>query len=68
MNQNTMRYRYTIELLAYDGRIITRTYDADRVDVEGGALIFSSDAGDRWATLAIYPVNKTIVAKIEKLK
>ena len=63
-----MKYRYTIELLAYDGRILHRSIDADDISYGDGVLKFVSDGGDRWIPIAIYPADKTIVTKIEKLK
>ena len=63
-----MKNRYTIELLSYDGRILYRSIDADDISYGDGVLKFVSDGGDRWIPIAIYPANKTIVTKIEKLK
>ncbi len=63
-----MKFRYTIEVLAYDGRILNRSIDADNISYGDGVLKFVSDGGDRWIPIAIYPADKTIVTKIEKLK
>jgi hypothetical protein len=63
-----MRYRYTIELLTYDGRILHRTIEADNIQMEHGVIQFVSDGGDRWIPIAIYPASKTIVSKRENLK
>ena len=64
-----MKYRYTLEILAYDGRILHRAIEADDGELGvGGSIAFKIDAGDRWDTLAVYPADKTIITKIEKLK
>ncbi len=63
-----MKFRYTIEVLVYDGRILHRTIEADNIQFENGIIQFVSDGGDRWIPIAIYPVNKTIVTNIQKLK
>ena len=63
-----MKYRYTVELLTYDGRILQRTIEADNIQMEAGVIQFVSDGGDRWIPIAIYPASKTIVSKRENLK
>lgn len=63
-----MRYRYTLEVLAYDGRILHRTIEADKIQMEHDVIQFVSDGGDRWIPIAIYPASKTIVSKRENLK
>jgi hypothetical protein len=63
-----MKYRYTLEVLTYDGRILHRAIEADDVFIKEGSIAFKIDAGDRWNTLAVYPADKTIITKIEKLK
>ena len=63
-----MKFRYTIEVLVYDGRILHRTIEADNIQFENGIIQFVSDGGDRWIPIAIYPANKTIVTNIQKLK
>ncbi len=63
-----MRYRYTVELLTYDGRILQRTIEADNIQIESGVIQFVSDGGDRWIPIAIYPASKTIVSERENLK
>ena len=62
-----MKFRYTIEVLVYDGRSLHRTIEADEVFIQEGSMIFKMDLGG-WIPIAIYPANKTIVTKIEKLK
>jgi hypothetical protein len=63
-----MKNRYTLEILAYDGRILNRAIEADNIQNEGGTIQFVSDGGDRWIPIAVYPADKTIITKIEKLK
>ena len=63
-----MKYRYTLEILAYDGRILHRTIEADNIQIEVGVIKFVSDGGDCWIPIAIYPTDKTIVTKRENLK
>ena len=63
-----MKFRYTIEVLAYDGRSLHRTIEADAVFIQEGSMSFKMDAGDHLNLIAIYPANKTIVTKIEKIK
>lgn len=63
-----MKNRYTLEILTYDGRVLPRTIEADDISYGDGVLKFVSDAGDRWIPIAVYPSDKTIITKIEKLK
>lgn len=63
-----MKYRYTLELLTYDGRILNRTIEADNILIKDGTIQFVSDGGDCWVPIAVYPTNKTIVTKREKIK
>ena len=63
-----MKNRYTLEILTYDGRTLPRTIEADDISYGDGVLKFVSDGGDRWIPIAVYPSDKTIITKIEKLK
>ena len=62
-----MKFRYTIEVLTYDGRTLHRTIEADDISYGEFVLKFVTTS-DGWIPIAIYPANKTIVTKIEKLK
>ena len=63
-----MKNRYTLEVLAYDGRTLHRTIEADNISYGDGVLKFVSDGGDRWIPIAVYPVDKTIITNIQKIK
>lgn len=62
-----MKYRYTLEVLTYDGRTLHRSIEADDISYGDGILKFVN-GGDRWIPIAIYPADKTIVTNIQKLK
>lgn len=62
-----MKNRYTLEVITYTGTF-NRAIDADDISYGDGVLKFVSDGGDRWIPIAVYPADKTIVTKIEKLK
>ena len=62
-----MKYRYTLEILAYDGRIIHLTIEAENLQIEVGVIKFVSDGGDLWIPIAIYPTDKTIFTTRENL-
>lgn len=64
-----MRYRYIIELLTYDGRIITRAINADDCQIYEGSILFKIiNAEGIKNNIAVYPADKTIITNIEKLK
>ena len=63
-----MKYKYTLEILTYDGRILPRTIEADNIQIKDGTIMFVSDGGDCWIPIAVYPSDKTIITKIEKIK
>jgi hypothetical protein len=62
-----MENRYTIEVLAYDGRTSQQTIEADDIQIKNGVIKFVSDCGHKWIPIAVYPADKTIVSKIEIL-
>ena len=59
--------RYTIEVLKYGGPSIHLELEADTYKVHDGVIEFRLDGGIEWITIAIYPVDKTIISKIVKL-
>ena len=63
-----MKKRYTIEVLKYGGPSIHLEIEADEIRIEEGVIKFMSDGGDRWIPIAVYPVDKTIISKIDNLK
>jgi len=63
-----MKNKYTIEVLKYDGRSIHLEIEADEIRIEDIVIKFVADGGDRWIPIAVYPADKTIISKIEKLK
>jgi len=62
-----MKNRYILEVLTYTGSF-NREIEADDFQINESVIKFVSDGGDRWIPIAVYPADKTIVTKIEKLK
>jgi hypothetical protein len=63
-----MKNRYTLEVLKYDGRSHHIEIEADEIRIEEGVIKFMSGGGDRWIPIAVYPIDKTIISRILKLK
>ena len=62
-----MKNRYTLEVITYTGTF-NRAIEADNIQIKDGTIMFVSDGGDCWIPIAVYPSDKTIITKIEKLK
>ena len=62
-----MKNRYSLEILRYDGHSKYHSLEADKALFEEGVIKFVKDGGDEWIPIAVYPSDKTIISKIEKL-
>lgn len=63
-----MKNRYFIEVLKYDGTSIKREIEADNILIAEGSIKFVGDLYASWDIICVYPVDRTIIYKIEKLK
>ena len=62
-----MKNKYFLEVLKYTGPSSHLQIEADKAIFEDGVIKFVKDGGDEWIPIAVYPADKTIISKIEKL-
>ena len=63
-----MENRYSLQVLKYDGTSDYKEIEADTYQIQEGVIKFLSDGGPSWITIAVYPADKTIISKIQKIK
>ena len=59
--------RYTIEVLKYDGTTKIYYVEADNMKIENNSIILNTFVGMTSVPTAVYPADKTVISKIEKI-